>query len=726
MERKNKGLVDDFWGGLTAMLVALPSSVAFGVLTYATIDPAFAGIGAMAGMMGAVALGLVTPWIGRTGGLIAAPCAPAAAVLSAEVLALMDGTDGVVLSADQVMPLLALTALCAAVLQIVIGLSGGGRLIKFIPYPVVTGYLSGVALLIALKQLPKLLATPADMSLIDSLLAPGSWRWQSLVVGLTTILFMVYAPRITQKIPAAIVGLLAGVASYFLVAMVACPELLVAQGNTLIIGSLESDVSLFQMMTQRVSSLLSVEFSSLKLILVPALTLGVLLSVDTLKTCVSLDALTRSRHHSDRELMGQGVGNIASFLVGGMPGAGTMGPTLVNVTSGGHSPYSGAIEGGLVLLAILFLTPLIAWVPIATLAGILMVIAWRMFDKTMFRLLRYPSGRTDFLVIASVVLVAVTVDLIAAAGAGVALAILLFIREQVQGSVLRRKFHLNQHSSKTRRLVEQREALSTLGEQALFCELQGNLFFGTTDQLFTQLEQELASCRFILLDMRRVQSMDYTAANLFRQMQLRLAERGGQLLFSGLPRGMIEERSFQLFPVSLGSKAAENSVMVAETLEGALEWMEDEILKSANLLERDSLCQLSAAEFELFAGMDEETLTEIASVLKSRTLKAGEKLFAQGDKGDELFLVCQGEIRILLAMENHVHHLATICRGDFFGELSFLDQKQRSADAVAKGDCRLFELSRKDFDKHFSGNGTVATAFFSRLALAIGERLRQA
>src|SRR3970040_109250 len=149
-----------------------------------------------------------------------------------------------------------------------------------------------------------------------------------------------------------------------------------------------------------------------------------------------------------------------------------------------------------------------------------------MCDRSMFLLLRSPAGRLDFAVIVGVVLVSITVDLIAASGVGVALAILLFIRDQIRGSVIRRKLYLNQISSKTRRRVPEREILDRQGDQGVFCELQGNLFFGTTDQLFTQLGPDLRTKRFILLDMRRVQSMDYTAAHIFEQMHAQLAERG--------------------------------------------------------------------------------------------------------------------------------------------------------------------------------------------------------
>ena len=166
------------------MLVALPSAIAFGVLVYSALGPGYAGAGALAGILGAAALGIVAPLVGRNGGFITAPCAPAAAVLSAMAVE-MAAQGG--LSAERLLSLLALTALLSALFQLVFGVLRVGQLIKFIPYQVVTGYLAGVALIIAVGQLPKLLGLPKDMNLWHGLLAPHSWNWTGISVGLVTI-----------------------------------------------------------------------------------------------------------------------------------------------------------------------------------------------------------------------------------------------------------------------------------------------------------------------------------------------------------------------------------------------------------------------------------------------------------------------------------------------------------------------------------------------------------
>ncbi|MCE5250531.1 SLC26A/SulP transporter family protein [bacterium] len=718
--------IDDLWGGLSAMLVALPSSIAFGVLVYTVLGPEYAGQGALVGILGAAVLGIVAPLVGRTGGLISAPCAPAAAVLSALALELFSKTSGNGLDPASIPSLLVLTAVISAGFQILYGVIGGGRLIKFIPYPVVSGYLSGVGVLIALGQLPKLFGLPKGTSLLHGLFLPGLWTWQSLAVGLFTMAVMVIAPRLSKKVPATILGLLGGMVAYFALAALSS-GMLDIKDNPLIIGPIQTSGNLLNVVSGQVTSLFSVHLASIRLIFISALTLSVLLSIDTLKTCVVLDFQTRSRHNSDRELMGQGIGNLVSSLAGGMPGSGTMGPTLVNVTSGGRTPRSGVIEGVFVLMTLFLLSRLIAWVPIGALAGILLIIAWRMFDRSMFRLLRYPAGRLDFAIILGVILVAVTVDLIAASGVGVALAILLFIRDQIRGTVIRRKRYLNQMSSKTRRLAAERAVLVQHGDQGVFCELQGNLFFGTTDQLYSQLEPDLRTKRFVLLDMRRVQSMDYTAAHLFEQMQVRLSERDGQLLFSGMPSALLDQRDFEHYLAELGVIRKGGGIMISDTLDGALEWMEEQILEAAGVKTKDEEQLLEVRDINLFRELDDRTLDGLAACMHELFVPQGQRIFSHGDQGDEIYFIRRGSVRILLPLEGgKYHHLATFGRGDFFGEITFLDRGHRSADAEAKTPTDLYVLSRSLFNEQSLADAALGVRVFARLALAIGERLRQA
>ena len=293
-------LTGDILGGLTAMLVALPSAIAFGIIVYSPLGSQYAGKAAVAGMIGAVALGLIAPLFGGTPRLITAPCAPAAAVLSVFVAQLVNGGA---IPLNAIPFYVALVALLAGIVQFLAGRFGGGKFIKYIPYPVVAGYLSGVGILILLGQLPKFLGLPKGINLLQGILQPAVWNGASMFVGIVTISAMLLAPRFLKLIPAAIVALLSGIGAYFALA-ISNPALLTLTDNPLIIGHISSSgMEALQTAMNQWTYLGGIDARGLAMLLVPFLTLAVLLSIDTLKTCVILDVITQSRHNSNLSLI---------------------------------------------------------------------------------------------------------------------------------------------------------------------------------------------------------------------------------------------------------------------------------------------------------------------------------------------------------------------------------------------------------------------------------------
>ncbi len=716
---KLENLAGDFWGGFAAMLVALPSAIAFGVTIYASLGGSYGAYGALAGILGATAMGLVASAMGGTNRLISAPCAPAAAVLTAFAIErIQQGMDPAAVAV-----LLAAVGLTAGVLQVVFGGVGLGRLIKYMPYPVVSGYLSGVGLYIIVGQVPKFLGAPSGTHLGQALTSPGLWVWQGMTVGAVTIFAMLFAPRVTQRVPAAILALLAGVLTYFGLALL--DPALLDPNNPLVIGPLGGAGGGFvEALRGRWAGVGQLGLHDFMLLAIPALTLAVLLSIDTLKTCVVLDALTRSRHDSNRELIGQGLGNITSAVIGGMPGAGTMGATLVNMSSGALTRYSGFMEGVLSLVAFLLLGTLISWVPVAALAAILIVVGVRMIDRHSFGYLKQRSTILDFGVIAAVVVTALTVSLIAASGVGIVLAVVLFVREQIGGSVVRRKLLGNETFSKRIRTHEEMEILTSHGTRAAIIELQGSLFFGTTDQLYQSMEPELKTRDFLILDMRRIQTVDVTAAHLLEQVKDMMAERHGFLIFSAIPSTLPSGRDMQQYFDQIGLIRQDSPVRVFTDLDDALEWVEDRIIHEA-ALQRDEEIALELHEVELFAGRKEQTLAALEQCMEKRSVAAGESIFSRGDAGDELFLIRRGAVRIMLPLsDRQSHHLGTFGRGAFFGEMAFLDGEARSANALAFVDCELYVLSRRAFDAFAEEHKKLALKLMEGIASVLASRLR--
>ncbi|OGS34846.1 MAG: hypothetical protein A2293_06965 [Elusimicrobia bacterium RIFOXYB2_FULL_49_7] len=714
-------LLGDCFGGLSAMLVALPSAIAFGLVIYSAIGPEYAGKGAMAGIVGTIALGLIAPLFGATKRLITAPCAPAAAVMSVFVAeSLQRG-----IAPEQIPFMLVMTALLAGLVQMAAGWLKGGRFIKYIPYPVVAGYLSGVGVLIFIAQFPKWLGVPKGVNLIHALAASDQWIWQSIVVGGITLLSMIFSPRIIRRVPGAIIALLCGVGSYFALSLLD-PSLRQLTGNPLLIGPITSgEVHFFGNLLSQWSLLPDFSVSALASLFLPACTLAVLLSVDTLKTGLVLNALTRSRSDANRELIGQGLGNIASALACGMPGAGTMGATLVNVNSGGQTRLSSFLEGVFALLALLLLGRFIAWIPVAALAGILLVVAVRMVDPKIFKLLKQRSTFLDFMIILAVVISAVALSLIWAAAVGLSIAIFLFLRDQIKRPVVRRKLLGSETFSKKKRIPSEMEILFSKGASTVVFELQGQLFFGTTDQLLMEIEPALAKARTVILDMKRVQAVDYTAVYVLHQIEGRITEADGTLIFAALPQTS-HSGNIRHYLQNLGFTGEKERVRFFESLDSALEWSEEQLLMAHTVAGIGRGQALSLAQFPFFSGVPESTLDLLSGIALEKNYQAGEHVFKRGDQGSELYFIRQGSVKIVLPIHGSgVHHLATFGRGDFFGDMSFLDHATRSADAVAGEPLQLYVMSRDDFDRLSKPHAEVAALVFERLARMLSERLRQ-
>ncbi|MCB1179502.1 MAG: SLC26A/SulP transporter family protein [Leptospiraceae bacterium] len=712
-----KNLANDFMGGLASMLVALPSAIAFGLIVYSPLGREYFAMATIAGILGTVILGLLASIFGGTIGMISAPCAPAAAVLSTFVIEM---NSKKIIPTSDIPAYLIIIVFFAGLFQFLAGRLGGGKIIKFIPYPVIAGYLSGVGILIFVGQVPKFFGIPQGTDTITGLLNPSVWNFTSISIGCITILTMIISSKYTPKIPSAIIAFSIGITSFFIIGYFH-PTIMVVDNNPLIIGKISASANdVVKLVEFNWSKFTNLNPKSLEYLIVPSFTLGILLSIDTLKTSVLLDVLLGDRHNSNKELMAQGIGNIATSLCCGIPGGGTTGPTLVNVNSGGRK-YSGIFMGLFSLLVLLILGSLLSWIPIAALSGVLVVIAYKMIDFKSIKLLRNPKTRYDFFVILSVVVSASYFGLVSAAALGIIFAISLFLREQIHNSVIFRKYSGTQFYSKKRRLNSELEVLAKKDKDVAIFELQGQLFFGTADQLFMVLEPFIGKTKYIILSLKRIKSMDFTAVNLLKQIQKQIQDKNGTLIIASIPPGLLN------YLKSLGMDAYKNSdnLRFFIELDKAKEWVEEIFLEEYYKDKKKEENPLKLKEFEFFEDFESDIVKKFREAIKSVTYSTGSKICEMGQSDDEIYFIRKGEIKIYLPLPSGQYlHLATFCRGDFFGEMSFLDNEKRSAHAIAEEDTVVYVMSRKQFDKVTKKYPEVSSKFFERLAYAISYRLR--
>ena len=394
----NYGLRDlrgDLFGGLTSAVVGLPVALAFGVVS---------GLGALAGMYGAIAVGFFAAVFGGTRSQISGPTGPMAVAMAVIVASYADS----VAEAFTI-------AIMAGLIQVLLGVVGIGRFVAYTPYSVISGFMSGIGLIIIILQtLPFLGAEVAGGGPIGALRAlpeaVGNTNLQAAVIAAVTLAVGVTWPkRLRRVLPPTLAALAVGTLLGVLWLT-----------DTRVIGEVPTGLPVLV----RPPVSLDLFLRALQ----PALTLALLGSIDSLLTSLIADSMTRTRHKPNRELIGQGIGNMAAGLIGGLPGAGATLGTVVNLRAGGRSPVSGAIRALILLALVLGLGKYVEAIPHAVLAGILMKVGWDIIDwRFLTRVRRLQRDRV--LVMAVTLGLTVFLDLITAVVIGLIVAGMVAARQ---------------------------------------------------------------------------------------------------------------------------------------------------------------------------------------------------------------------------------------------------------------------------------------------------------
>ena len=664
----------DLLGGLAGTAVALPQSMGLGIALYATMG-LDASAGAMAGLMGAAALSLVSGLVGATIGMISAPNGPVTMLLAASLASVAaHGVQGEGL-------LLALVAimLLTGLFQFLLGISGGGQLIKFIPYPVVAGLVTSIGVLMVLSQLNTLSGEGAQAF-------SSGWSVVPAATALITFGSIKIIPQVLPSVPGIISGLLVGIAAFHLIMLVApgpTPESWLV-GTIPGLDAIRFDVD--------ASAFVSLPW---ELILVSALTLAVLASMDCLLTAVVADGETGARHDARRELAAQGIGQAIAGLLGGMGGGGTKGSTLVAIKTGGRR-WSAVVSSLTFAVLILFLGPVGNALPISVLAGVIIYVGVGMLDWNVLRWLRRRMTRLDGTVALLVLITTLVFDLMVGVAVGVVSSVFLFLRVQVRARVIHERATGKERRSLHYRTEEERKLLDEHGDRILYFELRGNLFFGTVDRLFTELISDLDRPVWMILNLRRVQSLDMSGLNLFRQMQKRLSAHGGHLLYADVRKSAVKERKMHKLLNWLGPEDELPKVKTFKSNDAALEYAENELLKDLGYVPVKATQRVELEHNELFRRMKPKTREALKSVMRPLSLKRKEMVFTYGGLDNTIYFILQGEVEIRLPTRvYHYKRLAKLGPGSFFGEGGFLDPAPHTATAFVTQDVELLTLNRE-------------------------------
>jgi len=582
MKNLFKHLKGDLFGGITAGIVALPLALAFGVQS---------GLGPDAGLYGAIFICFFAALLGGTNTQISGPTAPMTAVSMIVVGGIVAANDGDI---AQALPYILLVFLLAGLMQVVLGLLKLGKYIRYIPYPVVSGFMTAIGVIILITQVLPVLGyyvqddenyiaeyTPkAEEVLLDKLLKEEAGEGVLVLENFKTTVER--AEDITEAdISKEAINLAKGNSSGVLGAIMTLPRA-IEKVDYLELGLALLTIFIifgFKRITTTIPSTLvallvvslgayfmgvdyrpiqeiptgfpmphfeifaNFEIGMLTPYIFTALTLALLGSIDSLLTSVVADNMTKTKHNPNKELVGQGIGNSIAAIFGGLPGSGATIRTVVNIKSGGKTRLSGMIAAVLLLVVLLALGPIASQIPAAVLAGILVTVGIGVMDYKGLKAIPYIP-RSEVIIMVVVLLLATFWNLVYAVGIGLVIASLIFMKKMGDATAKRSKvFKLNDADEINTQWADELKFPDKLREEVFIKRLEGPLFFGYTDY-FQALASEIPdTASHTIIRMGRVPYIDQTGLYALEEVLLRLNKEGVVVLLTGLneqPRYLME------------------------------------------------------------------------------------------------------------------------------------------------------------------------------------------
>ena len=502
----------DVFGGLTAAVIALPMALAFGIAVgNASGVP---GAGAAAGLWGAVIIGLVASLFGGTPTLISEPTGPMTVVFTSVVISFSSSAE----SPEKALAMAFGVGVLAGVFQILFGLFRLGRYITMMPYTVISGFMSGIGIILVLLQLAPFLGQDPKGGVIDTLtqlpaLIQGT-RPMELLLALITLAILWFTPSRVKKF---------------------CPPQLLA----LIVGTVLA-VTVFKEAGLRQIPEFSAEFPTftlpdfsggeMRMMVVNAAVLGMLGCIDALLTSVVADSLTRTEHDSNKELIGQGMANVASGLFGALPGAGATMGTVVNIQAGGRTALSGVIRATILMLVVLLAAPEASKIPLAVLAGIALKVGIDIIDWEFLKRAHHLSLKAAVITY-GVIMLTVLVDLITAVGIGVFVANVLTI-DRMSTLQSKRVKTISTADDDVELSSEEQLMLDQAGGKVLLFQLAGPMIFGVAKAIARE-HNAIGNCQVVVFDLSEVSHLGVTAAIALENAVKEAMEVGRQVFMVG-------------------------------------------------------------------------------------------------------------------------------------------------------------------------------------------------
>ena len=506
-----KTFMSDLIAGIIVGIIALPLAIAFGIAS---------GVTPQQGLITAIVAGFLISFFGGSNFLIGGPTG-AFIVIVAGIVS-QYGMQGLIIA-----------TIMAGVFLVVMGLCKMGAIFKFIPYPIVVGFTSGIALTIFSTQMKDFFGYPLDLQVPAGFIPEwicyfqniSSINWIEFAMSLGCLLIIIFWGKVTKRIPGSLIALIFGTVVSVLLSKFAGVEFAT-------IGSKFPELANGLPMPKPVAP--EFDYETIKGLVSPAFTIAILCAIESLLAAMVADGATGKHHNANTELIGQGIANIVTPMFGGIPATGALARTMASTNNGGKTPVTGIIHAVVLLLIYLFLMPYAVYIPLSCLAAILVMVAYNMSEWRTFKYL-LRGDRSDVAVLLITFFLTVIVDLTVAIEVGVVLAIVLFVRRVMQTSSI--EVLENQHLAATENdemaSMEDTEFLD-IPEGVEVYEINGPFFFGLASR-FEELENmKKSGTKVRIIRMRKVPFIDSTGINNLRNLCERTRKRGVTVILSGV------------------------------------------------------------------------------------------------------------------------------------------------------------------------------------------------
>lgn len=532
-----KQISKDISAGIIVGIVALPLAIAFAIAS---------GVSPDKGLITAIIAGLIISVLGGSRVQIGGPTGAFIVIVYAIVQE--HGVDGLIIA-----------TFMAGFILIIMGVGRFGNLLKYIPYPLIVGFTSGIAVIIFSSQVKDFFGLPIDSVPADFL---GKWKvyaqnfssinWIAVILSITTIVISVNFSRITKKIPGSIVAI---VITTLIVYFFNLPVMTIESS----FGDIPNHITM--------PSIPSIDLATIQSLIQPALAIALLGGIESLLSAVVADGMIGGRHRSNTELIAQGTANIASAMFGGIPATGAIARTATNVKNGGRTPIAGIVHAIVLLLIMLIFAPLAKLIPMATLAGILIVVSYHMSEWRQFKSL-LKGNKYDILILLVTFFLTVVFDLVFAIQIGIVLSSFILMKRMSES--LRINKELDSYTPRSTGKYKYEEEQIDLPDGVLSFEISGALFFGAAQKFQDTIGQIHGRPKVLILRVRFVPFIDATGVHRLKELIRYFNNQKVHVIISGatpsvrldLEKGMI----YSVLPKENMLKNIEESIKRAENI----------------------------------------------------------------------------------------------------------------------------------------------------------------